>query len=203
VANATEPQKPARSRTRTGKRAPSDAAKPETNAPSEASSEEPTLAPDALARALRAVANELERDPALAQRVTDAMTGSATPPMAPTAPVSPMAGEHTTSPDGYAFDEDTSHTAHTAHTTAGKPHTARAFRPRLVTGAPPELGTGIPDPFALRKRLGKDGLRAALAELRLGSLRAIVREYALDPGGKVGKLNDAEKLRALILAATN
>jgi hypothetical protein len=73
--------------------------------------------------------------------------------------------------------------------------------PPSVPGCAPDLGPGIPDPFALRKRLGDAGLRAALDELRLGSLRAIVREHGLDPNGKLAKQNDAAKLRAAIIAA--
>ena len=61
---------------------------------------------------------------------------------------------------------------------------------------------GIPDPFALRARLGERGLRAALDELRLGTLRAIVREHKLDPKGRLKGQNDEQKLRELILAAT-
>jgi len=49
--------------------------------------------------------------------------------------------------------------------------------------------------------LGEDGLRAALADLRLGTLRAIVREHKLDPSGKLAGQNDDAKYRALILRA--
>jgi hypothetical protein len=69
-------------------------------------------------------------------------------------------------------------------------------------GTPPALGPGIPDPFALRERLGPAGLQATLADLRLGTLRAIVREHKLDPSGRIARQNDAERLRALILEAT-
>ena len=71
-----------------------------------------------------------------------------------------------------------------------------------MTGAAPTLGTGIPDPFALREQVGEDGLRMALADLRLGTLRAIVREYALDSSGQLTGQNDDAKFRALILRAT-
>jgi hypothetical protein len=64
------------------------------------------------------------------------------------------------------------------------------------------LGPGVPDPFALRERLGEDGLREALADLRLGTLRAIVREHRLDPEGTLAGQNDDAKFRALILRAT-
>ncbi len=77
----------------------------------------------------------------------------------------------------------------------------RSFRPRLITGASPELGAGIPDPFALYAEKGEQGLRAALAELRTGSLRAIVREHRLDPAGRLAGNNDADKLRTVIVKA--
>jgi hypothetical protein len=64
------------------------------------------------------------------------------------------------------------------------------------------LGPGILDPFALRRRLGADGLVAALAELRLGGLRAIIREHRLDPRGRTTHVNDADRLRTVILEAT-
>jgi hypothetical protein len=143
---------------------------------------EETLSPEELARALRAMATELERDPALARRVAGAMRA---PVVASPTEVADVALD--------ATDEQPSQPA----LPAGK-----AFKPRLVTGAAPALGTGIPDPFALRKQLGEEGLRDALADLRLGTLRAIVREYKLDPSGKLAGQNDDAKYRALILRAT-
>jgi len=151
------------------------------------------LAPAALARALRAVAAEIERDPALARRVADALAADARAapldqpeqPDAPTPAPEPLA-------TGTRGDGRPDPTA---------PRVARAFTPRLITGASPALGPGVPDPFALHAKLGLDGLRVALEELRLGSLRAIVREHGLDPGGKVSRQNDAARLRELILAA--
>jgi hypothetical protein len=141
-----------------------------------------TLSPEELARALRAMATELERDPALARRVAGAMR----------APVvaTPLEVADAT-PD--ATDEKPSQPTRRA---------GKAFKPRLVTGAAPTLGTGIPDPFALREQLGEEGLRDALADLRLGTLRAIVREHKLDPSGKLAGQNDEAKYRALILRAT-
>jgi hypothetical protein len=131
------------------------------------------LTPDEFARALRAIAGELERDPQLAERLTEAMRAETLAP----APV-----------------------AHVGDPPAKKP--ARPFRPRVIEGARPEVGPGVPDPFALRARLGEMGLAAALDDLRIGSLRAIVREYKLDPGGKILNGTDAERLRKLILRAT-
>lgn len=134
------------------------------------------LDPTLLARTLRAVADELERDPSLARRVAAA---AGTLPAALVTPAVPAP------PD-----------APGTRRTEGK-----RFQPRLVTGAGPELGPGIPDPFALRARLGHTGLATALAELRLGTLRAMVREHRLDPSGRLIRQNDAERLRALILEA--
>lgn len=138
------------------------------------------LAPETLARTLRAVADELERDPALARRVAAAIRESLT---AGDAPLNAVAEEYA------------------APAKARKGSKPRAFKPTLVAGASPDLGTGVIDPFALRERLGEDGLRRALGELRLGSLRAILREHRLDPAGKLAGVNDAERLRSAILHA--
>ena len=144
-----------------------------------------TLSPDELARALRAMAAELERDPALARRVAGAMR---------------MPADATSSPD--SAPSDTTDDAVDDTPTAPVKRGSRTFKPRLVTGAAPALGPGVPDPFALREQLGEDGLRALLADLRLGTLRAIVREHHLDPKGALAGQNDDAKFRALILRAT-
>ncbi len=143
-----------------------------------------TMSPDTLARALRAVATELERDPALARRVTAAVYGVA----------ASEDEKHPPSSHVEAVVEPI--VEQTPAATIG-----RTFHPSIVTGVAPDLGSGVPDPFALRKRLGMDGLRDALKSLRLGSLRAIIREHKLDPGGRLSKLNDVEKLRERILQA--
>jgi hypothetical protein len=128
------------------------------------------------------VAAELERDPALARRMADAIALSGHD-----APVSAQAEPGRTEPE--------------MEPPVKKGGVNQSFRPRLVTGASPELGSGVPDPFALAKRKGEPALRAALDDLRLGTLRAIVREHKLDPDGKLSRLNDAQKLRQAILAA--
>ena len=143
------------------------------------------LSPDELARALRAMAAELERDPALARRVAGAMR---------------MPADATSSPD--SVPSDTTDDAVDDTPTAPVKRGSRTFKPRLVTGAAPALGPGVPDPFALREQLGEDGLRALMADLRLGTLRAIVREHHLDPKGALAGQNDDAKFRALILRAT-
>ena len=146
------------------------------------------LAPETLARTLRAVAAELERDPALARRVADAIT---TPPASAGIPQAGGDGAGAaTGVGGMALDDQPKLRS-----------VNRNFRPKLVTGASPDLGAGIPDPFALISKRGEDGLRLALEGLRLGSLRAIVREHGLDPKGVLAQQNDAEKLRAAILRA--
>jgi hypothetical protein len=166
-------------------------------APSQASERTSILAPETLARTLRAVAAELERDPALARRVAAAIEHAAD---------SGRNGNTASSPppngnDGEAQTRRASRAGADAKTArTAKP---RTFTPRLITGTSPELGTGVPDPFALYQRLGEDGLRSALAGLRLGSLRAIIREYALDPSGRLAAQNDAARLRAAILAAAH
>src|SRR6185312_15579196 len=153
-----------------------------TTQPDSSSESGETLSPDELARALRAMAAELERDPALARRVAGAMR-------VPTVEA-PLTMPETS--------------ADTAVDAPSQPirRAGKAFKPKLVTGAAPALGPGVPDPFALREQLGEDGLRATLADLRLGTLRAIVREHHLDPAGTLAGQNDDTKFRALILRAT-
>ena len=172
-----QPPAPATETTRRGKRA----------APAEEQAASLPLSPDALARALRAVATELERDPALAHRVAQAISDT---------PAAPAPSEHTRQPARRAKVQREP-VAEPAPATIG-----RSFHPTIVTGIDEALGPGVPDPFALRKRLGEAGLREALGSLRLGSLRAIIRQHQLDSTGALSKLNDAEKLRAHILAAT-
>jgi hypothetical protein len=143
-----------------------------------------SLDPALIARTLRAVADELERDPALAHRVASGAGRAFSPAMAESPSVALVAEEG-------------------APVSNGRQGSNRPFRPRLVTGAAADLGMGIPDPFALQAQRGPAGLRAVLDELRLGTLRAIVREHRLDPSGRLTRHNDAERLRDLILAATN
>jgi hypothetical protein len=127
-----------------------------------------------LARWLRALAREVERDPALAARVTEA-TAPAAPPD-PQPPVPSPAARHA--------------------------HRSSRFGPPTIAGRAPELGTGVPDPFAVRAASGEDGLRRALMTLRAGSLRAIVRVHDLDPHGKLGPHATEQRLIDAIVAAT-
>jgi len=152
------------------------------------------VAAPTLARVLRAVAQEIERDPSLAQRVAASMALLEAPISHEIAPMQTHAP-----PLGAAPDDAPEAPGEPEMRSSGRVN--RSFHPRIVTGAPPELGQGVPDPFALYARIGEAGLRATLNELRLGSLRAIVREHHLDPGGRLAKQNDAARLRALIIGA--
>jgi hypothetical protein len=140
--------------------------------------EKSALSPQTLARTLRAVADELERDPELARRVSNSIASSES---------------QVTLDSAVSQDETTTNTPSTP--------TPPTFRPRLIPGTSPELGPGIPDPFLLLSRRGEKGLRAALEDLRLGTLRAIIREYHLDPQGRLIRQNDAQKLRKAIMEA--
>lgn len=178
AARPTKPSDQLSSAQRAEQAADAPASEPASVTPPAAAPSALPLQPDALARALRAVASELERDPALAERVAQAINAPAGADAAGAAP-------STATPEPQP----------------APPTVGRSFRPRIVTGVDDALGPGVPDPFALRERLGEPGLREALASLRLGSLRAILREHHLDPSGALSKLNDAEKLRAHILKA--
>jgi hypothetical protein len=171
-----EARRPAQAAARPRRRARQPAA-PAEEAP-------PSLDPGAIARVLRVVADEVERDPALARRVAAA-----------------TAQLGATAPDADAAGGEADHRVRAGRT--GSPTVgAKPFKPRIVTGARPDLGPGIPDPFALRAQLGRDGFCAALEELRLGTLRAMVREYHLDAAGRTPQHSDAARLRQLIVAGT-
>lgn len=75
------------------------------------------------------------------------------------------------------------------------------FGPPTVAGRGTSLGRGIPDPFAIAAEVGPEGLRAALEELRAGTLRAMIRAHELDPLGKLPASAAEAKLRGAILAA--
>lgn len=161
-----------------------------TPAREQAPTTEGVFAPETLARTLRAVAAELERDPDLARRVARAVVEPQ--PHQQPSDVQPAAQTAETLTDA---------AEQAMEAPARAKRAGRTFRPRLVTGMSPDLGQGVVDPFALYAARGEDGLRAALDELRLGSLRAIIREHQIDPSGKLAQQNDAEKLRAAILKA--
>lgn len=131
-----------------------------------------------LARWLHALAREVERDPDLAARVAES-AGTVAPSVAQ-------------APD--AAPEPPPSTRHARRSSK--------FGPPTVAGRAAELGTGVPDPFAVRAAGGEDGLRRALMTLRAGSLRAIIRVHGLDPQGKLGPNATERRLVSAIVAAT-
>lgn len=169
--------------------------------PAEGTASPTPVNPEIIARRLRAAAADLKHAAALVEHAA-ASIGSLSPPAPAPAPARPRA--RTALPDSSAALESAGSLAHTGRTkpsrSASKP-AARVFTPSLVTGISPDLGPGIPDPFALAKRLGPDGLRAALAELRRGTLRAIIREHGIAPAAQVARISDDTRLREMILAA--
>lgn len=56
-----------------------------------------------------------------------------------------------------------------------------------------------PDPFALLREQGEDGLRAALARLELGVLRQVVRQHRLDPARISARWTTRERVVDLIV----
>jgi hypothetical protein len=187
-------------------------------------------------RWLRALADAVEQDPALAERVRHEAGEPAAPAenanddavgtlfIAPLSP--PIAPNH--SPSDPAEDEG-NHVARDEGNHKGLPlhtvgqdvitdaadklppgdiaptlrHTRRSSRygPPSISGRAAELGTGVPDPFALLATTGEDGLRRALETLRVGSLRAIIRAHGLDPQGKLSAGATEKRLITAIVAA--
>jgi hypothetical protein len=77
-------------------------------------------------------------------------------------------------------------------------------RERRPAGAPSDAdGTtaaALPDPFAVWKAGGEDGLRAALDELNLADLRRIVRTHRLDPARISARWAVRERLVELVIS---
>ena len=152
-------------------------------------------APPPLAQWLRALADEVERDPALAARLRDRVQ----PPLAALA--TPTA-THNALPEALVAPSP-------ALISAPEPpassltHRRRAtrFGGPAVVGRGADLGHGIPDPFALLAERGVEGLRAALQSLRAGTLRAIIRAHQLDPAGKLPESATEQRLVTAIIAA--
>jgi hypothetical protein len=111
---------------RRGKRVAASEAPPASETPPVSSLASLPLQPEALARALRAVAMELERDPALAERVAHAINAAPTPPATQATPTPPAA------PRAASADEPVA------------PTIGRHFRPTIVTGVAETLGPGVP-----------------------------------------------------------
>lgn len=81
----------------------------------------------------------------------------------------------------------------TSQPTAPRPST------RSRKSAPAAPATPAPDPFAIFRAQGVEGLRAALGALDLSTLRAIVRERRLDPARISARWTARERVISLIV----
>lgn len=70
---------------------------------------------------------------------------------------------------------------------------------RSHKSAPAAPATPAPDPFAIFRAQGVEGLRAALGALDLPTLRAIVRERRLDPARISARWTARERVISLIV----
>jgi hypothetical protein len=149
-----------------------------------------------VARLLRAIAEEIERDPALAERVAAHLPGSESAEKAIPETVAPDTIEAApiTAVEATIMPEPTPPVLR---------HGRRSsrFGPPTISGRGRELGTGTPDPFALFASQGEEGLLAALQTLRTGTLRAIIRTHALDPSEKIPPSATEKRLITAIIAA--
>lgn len=162
-----------------------------------------------LARWLRALASEVERDPDLAARIAHIAGKGEAEPSPLRTPGEGEQGAMVVSPQTEAVapqeSPDLLETAHPleampAPTLRHRPGGSR-FGPPTVAGRGMDLGQGIPDPFALYAERGEDGLRQALEGLRAGTLRAIIRAYQLDPEGKLPASATEKRMATLIVTA--
>lgn len=163
-----------------------------------------------LVRWLRALADAVERDPALAARIAAEMA----PPPDPS-PSDDGAGERVGLADRAGATEpelappaippdnlegDRVALAQPIFTVRHSRRTTKYGAP-TVAGRAPELGAGVPDPFAIVSATGEEGLQRALATLRTGSLRAIIRTHQLDPKGKLPPNATDQRMITVILTA--
>ncbi len=154
---------------------------------------------------LRALADAVESDPDLATRVTQGMAAPPEHSVAPEPPaiaqeITPTISAATATPPAVAPPTDAPPPVEAIAPTLRHTRKSSRFGPS-VTGRPAELGTGVPDPFAVFARDGEEGLRRALEALRVGTLRAIIRAHDLDPAGKVGASATEKRLVTAIIAA--
>ncbi|MBA3827076.1 MAG: hypothetical protein H0X24_24685 [Ktedonobacterales bacterium] len=170
---------------------------------------QPTPPDKQLVQWLRALADVVESDPALATRVTQ---GLATPPPLDAEAPLPLPAAAAASASPFTAADEPS--AEPAAVTAPPPTpAAETITPTLrhtrktsrfgpsVTGRPMELGTGVPNPFTVFSKGGEEGLRRALEALRVGTLRAIIRAHDLDPANKLNAAATEKRLVTAIIAA--
>lgn len=67
------------------------------------------------------------------------------------------------------------------------------------TGSGASDGAALPDPFALLREHGEEGLRARLGGLELGALRQLVRQHRLDPARISARWTNRERVVELIV----
>lgn len=157
-----------------------------------------------LVRWLRALADAVERDPALAARIA----AEVAPPPSPS-PSYDGEGRRTDRSLGQAgassfpVVDAADAGASLAQSAPIVRHSRRAtkYGAPAVAGRAPELGAGVPDPFAIAMATGEEGLQRALATLRAGSLRAIIRTHQLDPKGKLSATATEQRMITVILTA--
>jgi hypothetical protein len=128
----------------------------------------------ALAAFLRELANRAERDPVLAAHLRDALEASG---------LLAMAG-HSRRP----------------HASAKSPSAATPRPPHAATSPQASTASAMPDPYVLLRERGEEGLRAALAELDLAALRAMVRTHRLDPARIAARWTARERVIELIVS---
>jgi hypothetical protein len=177
--------------------------------------------PDDLARWLRALADEVERDPALAARVKattvsdDVVPIPETPDVrqpealteTPSLPQSLSAADPSPAPSEMTeevpqeIDPLPQSTSEVAAPVVRHTRRSSRYGAPTVAGRAADLGSGTPDPFMIYDERGEDGLRQALATLRAGGLRAIIRAHKLDPQGTLAASATERKLIAAIVAA--
>ncbi len=179
-----------------------------------------------LAHLLRALADEVARDPDLAARVmraagavrlTDPPTTASvmlskqvvssddlltTTLPAPNLSLTATVPDGTTALESPAEDLPGNDPSATTPQRTRAPRTGSRFGSPTIPGRGTDLGQGVPDPFALWAERGEDGLRVALDGLRAGTLRAIIRAHQLDPLGKMPANAPEPRMRTLILNAS-
>ncbi len=145
---------------------------------------------ETLPKLLRAVADEMDGDPALAARIAQRLQ----PELAPLMAIG--SSEKTNQLLHNAIDGTIQETP-----TAGLRHGRRSSR----YGAPTVPGASAPagaiDPFKILQERGAEALQNALDTLRAGALRALIRKFEMDPSAKLSARANEARLREWIVSA--
>ena len=153
---------------------------PDRNASRGSSTAESDLA--AVGAFLRALAERAERDPAFGRQIAALLDESGL-----------LGGPHPPAP---------------SPTKRGGARRSSLYATADAAGIPPRRGEGtgerapatpLPDPFALLRDQGADGLRERLDTLDLAALRQIIRAHRLDPARISARWTTRERLVALIV----